>query len=73
MSRKFQYSILCASHAMNGYLPTKNIYYRACVPIIERPLFLYIDYRTDHAFSTLMTKAQLIQPFYCINMITEVL
>ena len=35
--------------------------------------FLYIDYWTGNAFSTLMTKAQSLQPLYYINVMTEVL
>ena len=62
------YSVLFC--AMNGYLlsgknPLSNmhIYYR----------ILYIDYRTGNTFSTLMTKAQSLQPLYYINVMTEVL
>jgi len=35
--------------------------------------FLYIDYWTDNAFSSLMTKVQLLQPLYYINVITGLL
>ena len=61
------------SRAMNGYLPTKKSIIEHVHLLSNVHYFLYIDYRTDHTFSTLITKAQPVQPLYYINVITELL
>ena len=52
----------------------KNPLSNMCITVLlNAHYFLYIDYRTGNAFSTLMTKAQPLQPLYYINVMTEVL